>query len=514
MATLKELLTQTGIAVALASAEAAAIADEIGQASGLSVYPASLTAVDGLLVFIARENSEKIVGVIGNAEGFTGESVAVAGDAFPLILCDRNAATAATLRAKLPHLKAKLAGLDTSAGTGDRLGIATPGHVLAFQRKGSGVVPFLAQQSIREMERTGRDPQGVMDDALFGVLESGWRDGFGSDADHLKTPADATLCAKAGFTMFTVDPGEYVDDAADTEALPVLAEKFAALPWDMLEDSAEDCRKRYAAPITVEGLPDALTVTEEQLVRAAAKYGRAIVHTLTMYRHIDKVTGGAFELEMSVDETNSPTSVAEHLYVARELQRLGVKVVSLAPRFVGRFEKGVDYIGDVAVFESELARHAAIARQFGPYKLSIHSGSDKFSIYPLVAKYTDGLVHLKTAGTSYLEALRAIATAEPVLFREILDFSCDRYETDKASYHVSAELAKVPDSEDLSDEQLPDLLEDFDTRQVLHVTYGSVLTEKDSNFYWRLLAALDTHETLHYETLAGHLGRHLEPFAK
>jgi hypothetical protein len=236
-----------------------------------------------------------------------------------------------------------------------------------------------------------------------------------------------------------------------------------------------------------------------------------------MYRHIDGVTGGQFELEMSVDETDSPTSVAEHLYVASELRRLGVKVVSLAPRFVGRFEKGVDYIGDLARFEDELAGHAAIARQFGPYKLSIHSGSDKFSVYPLVAKCTEGLVHLKTAGTSYLEALRVMATAEPAFFREVLDFSRGRYERDKASYHVSAVLAKVPAAATLADGQLPALLEDFHARQVLHVTYGSVLTERDaagaSVFHERLLAALDTHEALHYETLAGHLGRHLAPFA-
>ena len=94
-----------------------------------------------------------------------------------------------------------------------------------------------------------------------------------------------------------------------------------------------------------------------------------------------------------------------------ELLRLGVKFVSLAPRFVGRFEKGVDYIGDLALFEAELAQHAAVQKHFGNYKISIHSGSDKFSIYPLFAKYTEGKVHLKTAGTSYLEALRVMAIA-------------------------------------------------------------------------------------------------------
>ena len=82
--------------------------------------------------------------------------------------------------------------------------------------------------------------------------------------------------------------------------------------------------------------------------------------------------------------------------------------------------KGVDYIGDLDEFEAEMAKHAAIARVLGPYKLSIHSGSDKFSIYPIFARHAGSLVHLKTAGTSYLEALRAIAGVDPAFFREIL----------------------------------------------------------------------------------------------
>ena len=119
--------------------------------------------------------------------------------------------------------------------------------------------------------------------------------------------------------------------------------------------------------------------------------------------------------------------------------------MSLAPRYVGRFEKGVDYIGDLGTFDAEFARHAEIARMMGPYKLSIHSGSDKFSIYPSMAKYTRRVAHLKTAGTSYLEALRAVAKSDPTLFREILTLARARYSEDRASYHVSADVTKVPD---------------------------------------------------------------------
>ncbi len=149
------------------------------------------------------------------------------------------------------------------------------------------------------------------------------------------------------------------------------------------------------------------------LARAAAKYGRAIAHSATMYRHLAVAMGGrAYELEVSVDETETPTSPLEHFFVANELRRLGVQWVSLAPRYIGQFEKGVDYIGDLEAFDVELAKHAAIARVLGPYKLSIHSGSDKFSVYPIFARHAGELVHLKTAGTSYLEALRAIARVD------------------------------------------------------------------------------------------------------
>ena len=159
---------------------------------------------------------------------------------------------------------------------------------------------------------------------------------------------------------------------------------------------------------------------EHTLFRAAVKYGRAVTHVAAMYRHLLNVTGGwNCELEVSVDETELPTSHAEHIYVASELRRLGVHWVSLAPRYIGRFEKGVDYIspagqiGDVTAFEADFAIHAAIARQFGPYKLSLHSGSDKFSVYPVAMRQTHGLVHLKTAGTSYLEASAHHRRARP-----------------------------------------------------------------------------------------------------
>jgi len=348
----------------------------------------------------------------------------------------------------------------------------------------------------------------VMDDALWGIFQEGWRQPWGADADHLKTTEDIGLCVAAGYTFFTIDPGDHVDNEAHTAPLEVLKGKIHALPWDELEDTPEGLHTRYLnRRFEVEDF--ALEFDQTTLARAAAKYGWAIAHTVRMYRHLAAHTGD-FELEMSVDETETPTSVEEHFFIASELKRLGVQWVSLAPRYVGRFEKGVDYIGDLAEFEAQLAKHAAIARVLGPYKLSIHSGSDKFSIYSIFAQHTRGLVHLKTAGTSYLEALRLVAQVEPALFREILTLARERYATDRATYHFSAQLTKVPAPEALSDADLLGLLEQFDARQVLHMTFGSALVR----FGDQLLTALREHEEVYYRMLESHFKRHLEPFTR
>lgn len=494
-------------------------APEIGAALGAAVYAESVSALSGgaALFMARRESGGKLVGLAWPGKGrapaaakdFAGDAATVGG--FKVKSAPADAAAAALLRKHLPCLKPKLLGLTTSLGLGDRLGIATPGHVRAV--RGTGLSPIFAQQSIREMTRTVRTPQEVMDAASLGAFQAGWREGFGSDADHLKTVADAERCLAVGFTMFTVDPGDHVDGSADRLTGAELSAKFDALPWKDLESSAADCRRLYAGKsVALDGGPKC-GLSEEALLRAAVKYGRAVAHVGSMYRNLVAKAGvGRFELEVSVDETDSPTSVAEHYYVAAELKRLGVGWVSLAPRFVGRFEKGVDYIGDPGELRSALIGHAAVARTVGPYKLSIHSGSDKFSVYPLAAEAARGLVHVKTAGTSYLEALRTLAAgADRGLFREILAFARERYEEDRKSYHVSADLAKVLRPEALKDADLPAALDQFDTREALHVTFGSVLNTGD--FKARLMRALSASEELHYEMLRRHLGRHAAPFA-
>ncbi len=480
--------------------EPAGLAGGLGRVSGLEVYPGSICAAGRAGFFLGRDGEEKRLGVVfeGEQPGFSGDrrDVEIEGRAYGLLICPTGHGNACALREELEWTAPRVLGLVASAGLGDRLGLATPGHVRAVRRY--KLAPVFAQQSIRELERTGRTPEQVIDDATWGVFQEGFREGFGADADHLKTFEDVDRCAAAGFTLYTVDPSEHVDDAADGVPPDVLQAKFDLLDWPALDASPGRYEEIYlGCDFAFEGFR--LRFERADLARAAVKYGRAVAHTAAMFRHLEaRMDGRPFELEMSVDETATPTSELEHLFVASELRRLGVRWVSLAPRFVGGFEKGVDYIGDLEEFERSFARHAALARELGPYKLSLHSGSDKFSIYPVVARHTRGLLHLKTAGTSYLEALRVLARIDAGLFREVFQFSLDRFPADRASYHVSAELARVPGVDELDG-----LLDHFDARQVLHVTFGSVLAEYGP----RLVRILSTHEEEYCAALDAHIGR-------
>ncbi len=379
--------------------------------------------------------------------------------------------------------------LTSSFGFGDRLGLATPGHIVAVRAAGGKFAPIFAQQSVRENARTGQTPQQVMDAAKRAVDAAGWDLPWGADADHLKTVNDLPPFVEAGYTFFTVDPGEHVDNAADTDSLEQLKKKVATLNWD---------------GVSALYLPESEQTwgqfDQESLMRAMVKYSNAIQHTATMFQRLAELKD-TFDFEVSVDETDSPTTALEHYFIAHELTRLGVRFTSLAPRFIGRFEKGVDYIGNLDALGAELAKHAAVTAHFGNYKLSLHSGSDKFSVYPLIVKYWGERIHVKTAGTSYLEALRVLAKYTPDLFLKIYELGCEHYETDKRTYHVSAQLDELPSSADL-----PSLLDHFHAREMLHVTFGSALAK----FGTEIKHALVKHEIAYLEGLRTHFEKHLQ----
>src|SRR5699024_2103258 len=214
--------------------------------------------------------------------------------------------------------------------------------------------------------------------------------------------------------------------------------------------------------------------------------------------------------EVAIDETADVTTPAEHVYFVTELNRLGVGFVGFAPRYIGDFEKGVEYIGDLDVLRDSLAVHAGIARALGPYKLSLHSGSDKFSIYELVAETTGGLVHLKTSGTSWLTALEVVAARDLALFREVYSISRAAYVDSRASYPVSADPSQVSSPEALADADLPGLLTDVAARQVVHVGYGDVLAVSAVDRAVRELLAENAAD--YTDRLTDHIGRHLVAF--
>jgi hypothetical protein len=415
-------------------------------------------------------------------------------------------------------LKCTTLGMTPSFGFGDRIGLATPGHVAAMKEAGAGMVPIYPQQSIREMTRTSRTAAQVMSDALQGAEASGWTGVVGADADHLKTPADVDVTAAQGFTFFTIDPSGYVDQKADDYSENLLKEKFAGLgndvPWI---DGYRGRRVTLSTGTTIE-------LTDAACTQAAVKYGRAINQAVSLAVYIRQVQTAAnrdYEIELSVDETDQPTTLAEHYIIADQCLSRGMKLVSLAPRFIGDFEKGVDFKGDLTRLDKSLADHAAIARLLGPYKLSLHSGSDKLSMYASLARATQGCFHVKTAGTSYLEALRVVAHHDAPLFRRLIDFARQRYNADKATYHVSATLESAPTTEECScvNELERHYLEVWKHvphgrgftnpgRQILHCTFGSTLTDPVLGPAVKSLLAANVKS--YTEILREHFVRHLQ----
>jgi tagaturonate epimerase len=476
---------------------------------------------DGLIGIVDTDRAPKLLAV-SEASGiplwlttFEGESTETRG--LRVLTAGMDTKNADALKKLVPYTRPQPLGLDPSFGFGDRIGLATSGHALAMIDAKEKIRPIFAQQSIREMSRTGRTARQVMDDAVWGVFRAGWRYPFGADADHLKVEADVETTAREGFTFFTIDPSQYVEQRIDAYAPNQIEEKFRNLV-DSRVHGMPDLVKRYRGEtFKIDGEDETIRVNFDDLSlkRAVVKYGRALAHTYEMAHWVAKAMGAsAYELEISVDETPQPTSVLEHLLIALELKRHKIPIVSIAPRFVGEFEKGIDYKGDISFFERSLTRHAAIAGQFGPYKIGVHSGSDKFGIYPCIGRICKGRFHVKTAGTSYLEALRAVCRIDKDFFRSIITFARDRFEADRASYHLSSGTDRVPEAGELEDEELESTyLDQNHGRQILHVTFGSILTAEEDNQYRfreKIRTLLRQSRNLHEELLRNHLGKHVK----
>lgn len=505
---------------------AAAASPRLGDGA-VQIYLRSLTwlrgaGMDGVVLGIARDAESRVLFAAAGKEPTDGGPGALeltpvtddgpgGGDggggeaATPwLAMGALSAANARALHVLLPWTRpVSLRHRTTTVGMGDRLGVATPGHIRAARQY--DLAPVLAQQSVRENDFIGRAFPDVVANATWGVFQEGYRDGYGADGDHLKNIPAIDTALEAGMPMITLDLTEVMRPEVADWTESQVRDGFGELdPAVQKRISSEYAGRPYRLPSGTE-----IVLSELEAQRCAVMYGPAITLSAEVNDHLKQAIGDAFDLEISIDETTTPTLPEHHLFIARELEVAGVTVNSLAPRFIGEFQKAIDYIGDLEEFRRQFRIHCEISRQHGNYKISVHSGSDKFSAYPAVGEETHGRLHLKTSGTSWLEALRTIAVYEPTLYREIHAFVVDYYPTALSFYHITPDFEAIPALDSVEDEGLANFLEEPNARQMLHISYGGILQNADLRD--KLYAALHRYEEEYAELLRRHFERHIEP---
>lgn len=472
--------------------------------NAVKTYPKSCTTYEGTTFMMFKKEGKKFLYVKGNSplfEALEGEMIAD-----DVKLAPTNHANRLVLNDYFPHTKPQAFGHKvTTMGVGDRLGLASPGHIETMRQY--EVKPILAQQSIRELSLMERNITDVVDSAAYAVIQEGYTGGYGADGDHLKLEEDIQLALDSGMSMLTLDCSDYIRNDV-TE----FSEEELVAAYNLLD---EDLRATYEEKY----LDKEFDVGEfhigfdrSELMYNVLLYQAALDYMVHIYHDFVAKAEQEIDFEISIDETVTVTKPESHFFVANELILQGVEVNSLAPRFIGEFQKGVDYMGDLAEFEADFVNHALIAKYFD-YKISIHSGSDKFSVFPIIAKHTDGLFHLKTAGTNWLEAVRVLAKHDPKLFRDMHAYAIEYFPVAQAYYHITPDVESIKPIEDVADADLPDYMEDRNARQVWHVTYGVLLTAVDEEgkrlFKDDFFAMLDQFEDEYSATLVEHIGKHL-----
>ncbi len=480
----------------------------IGDFDTYQVYSGSIIQSNDCTFFLALVQGVKKLVVFGDGKPyheFKGSEQLLSNR--KVKLCDLNNGNCSLIRNLFPFTNpSNHHGRDITIGFGDRLGLASAGHIRTI--KGKNVFPVLAQQSIRELNLTGRTYADVLAAASWAVFQEGYTLGFGADGDHLKTAAEVKMAVDCGFTMITLDCSEHIDNS-----IPDLgAEEVNRLYSALKSEDRQRLETKYMNKDVPLNSSHRIHFPADEFKRTMLIYFKAINYTIDIYNNVIKNCGRSIDFEMSIDETLTSTTPQSHYFVAAELLNAGVRITSLAPRFCGEFQKGIDYIGDIELFTQEFDVHTIIAEKLG-YKLSIHSGSDKFSVFPVIGAGTKGKYHLKTAGTNWLEAVRVIAVKDPALYRKMHAFAIDHLSEAKKYYHVSARPENIPALEKLADKDLPGLMNINDARQVLHITYGLILLAKNadgtSTFRDDIYDLLNLHESEYYNALQKHLGKHL-----
>jgi hypothetical protein len=335
-----------------------------------------------------------------------------------------------------------------SIGLGDRFahqGEAQLRAIIRANEKGLNISPVW-NKSNREHIYVHTHPSDVRKEADAAVAALGFKGKYFVDADHINLSTVAPFVETADF--FTLDVAAFIgkpSDQADVEAF------------------VNSCEK-YFGELTIPGIEKPFHVTKDALVVIAGKFLAATQQASEIYKYLVENKGaGNFVTEVSMDEVESPQTPLDMLFILKMLADKGVPAQTIAPKFTGRFNKGVDYRGDLDQFAKEFEEDVLVidfaVKEFGlpaELKLSVHSGSDKFSIYPIMAdiikKYDKGL-HLKTAGTTWLEEVIGLAVASG----EALDLAKKIYAN---SFTRSEELcAPYADVIDIDNSQLPSVEE-------------------------------------------------------
>jgi hypothetical protein len=293
-----------------------------------------------------------------------------------------------------------------SFGIGDRFchqGKAQLSAIMKAKEQGLSITPVW-NKSFREHTIIGTKPADTRKEADDAVATLRWDGPYFVDADHISLDNVEQFIESSDF--FTLDVADFIAKSADKADIDTFVRKY----------------KRCVGSLTIEGIGQSLDVTEEALRASGEKYLFAVRQAGKIYRYIAQAKGaGSFITEVSMDETDQPQTPIEMLFILAAIADEAIPVQTIAPKFTGRFNKGVDYAGDVAAFAEEFEEDLAVAAfavgEFGlpeDLRLSIHSGSDKFSIYAPIAcalKKFDAGLHVKTAGTTWLEELIGLATA-------------------------------------------------------------------------------------------------------
>ncbi len=476
--------------------------DPMIESSRAGIYRRSLHQGDGVLYLVGRDQTRRMFVAVSNGaftSPFGGKPTRMEGlFAQEIEMSSRNVKKLWSL---FPWTKPSC-GSDRcpSFGFGDRLGLATPAHVRAA--RSFDVFPVFAQQSFRELTKTGRSLANVVADASFSVFQEGYTEGWGADADHVRNMQQVRAAADAGVSMVTFDLSDNL--------------RAEAFFWDQrqVRDAFRRLGKRYQRHVrrAYSGksfrLGDtSVRIRPEEAEQCAVAFAAALEFVEQGHRFLRRRLG-EYDLEVSIDEVGVVTTPAQHLFIAKELESRGLPVASIAPCLADGIEKAIDFAGDVSAFDSDLVQHAAVVHgAAGGYKLSVHSGSDKFSLYPSIRRRTQGQFHLKTSGTSWLEAIRATAEVDPDFYRELHSKVHDAYPEALSQYDISADVDSLPSPEGKADRHLPGLLSDPNWRQLVHISYGGLLG--DSGVRKKLFQVLHANENVHLSRVQQHMEEHL-----